>query len=100
VLGGIFPIFSSLWFDNLLPVLLLLRCAPLVAAPKKAKALGQTRAVKLRSDWEDIKEVIMFRACLAKFTQHKDLQKLLLDTGDKKLVEVSDAKPDPHNLDF
>ncbi|EGD80553.1 swarming motility protein YbiA [Salpingoeca rosetta] len=57
------------------------------SSPSTAKKLGQTRAVKLRSDWEDVKYDVMYKACLAKFTQHADLRKQLLDTGDAKLIE-------------
>ena len=40
-----------------------------------------------RSDWEGIKDDIMLKALLCKFTQHKKLKKKLLDTGSKRLVE-------------
>ena len=42
-----------------------------------------------RSDWEEVKENIMFKALQAKFTQHEKLKKLLLSTGDRELVERS-----------
>ena len=42
-----------------------------------------------RNDWESIKEHVMYKALLAKFTQHDDLRKLLLGTGERKLVERS-----------
>ena len=42
-----------------------------------------------RSDWESIKEDVMYKALLAKFTQHNDLKKLLLGTGERKLIEHS-----------
>ncbi len=34
-----------------------------------------------------MKDDVMLRACMAKFTQHARLRKLLLSTGDAKLVE-------------
>ena len=40
-----------------------------------------------RCDWEEVKEDVMYIALYAKFTQHEDLMKMLLDTGDRKLVE-------------
>lgn len=40
-----------------------------------------------RSDWEQVKDDIMHKALLAKFTQHEWLQRLLLDTEDRELVE-------------
>lgn len=38
-------------------------------------------------DWSKIKFDRMKRVLIAKFTQHQDLQELLLSTGDKRLVE-------------
>ena len=52
-----------------------------------AARLGRDRKQKLRRDWESAKVGIMRAAVLAKFTQHQDLQTLLLSTGDAKLVE-------------
>jgi len=49
--------------------------------------MGRDRKLPLRRDWESVKENIMRRALYAKFTQHPDLKKLLLSTGDAKLVE-------------
>lgn len=40
-----------------------------------------------RPDWEDVKDDIMFKACLAKFQQHPKLKELLLSTGDRMIVE-------------
>ena len=40
-----------------------------------------------RSDWEQVKEDIMHKALLAKFTQHEWLCHRLLDTADRVLVE-------------
>lgn len=53
--------------------------------PSAAKRLG--RSVKLRTDWEEIKETIMYEICMAKFSQHPDLARKLIDTGDGLLVE-------------
>lgn len=52
---------------------------------KEAKVLG--RKIKLREDWEEIKENYMFRVNVAKFTQHEDLRELLLSTGNALLEE-------------
>lgn len=54
-------------------------------APNKAKAKG--RNVILRSDWEQIKNKIMYEVCYAKFTQNPELKEKLLATGDEELVE-------------
>ena len=54
-------------------------------APNKAKAKG--RNVILRSDWEQIKNKIMYEVCYAKFTQNPELKEKLLLTGDEELIE-------------
>ena len=54
-------------------------------SPSDAKKKG--RHVRLRSDWENIKDEIMEDIVRAKFTQHTDLQELLLETGTARLVE-------------
>ena len=40
-----------------------------------------------RSDWEEVKDDVMYVALYAKFTQHERLRWLLLDTGERKLIE-------------
>ena len=40
-----------------------------------------------RSDWEEVKDDVMYVALYAKFTQHERLRRLLLDTDDRRLVE-------------
>ena len=57
------------------------------ASPMKAANMGRSRKVKLRPDWETVKDNIMYDAVFAKFTQHEELKKLLLSTGDAKLIE-------------
>lgn len=51
----------------------------------EAKKLG--RHVKLRPDWEQIKEVTMYDIVLCKFKQNKDLKEKLIATGDELLEE-------------
>jgi ribA/ribD-fused uncharacterized protein len=53
--------------------------------PSEAKKAG--KKVKLRKDWESIKEEVMYKVVLAKFTQNFDLRNRLLMTGDMKLIE-------------
>ena len=53
--------------------------------PKQAKAAGQT--VKLRSDWEIVKNDVMKTILIDKFTRNLDSRKLLIDTGDAYLEE-------------
>ena len=55
--------------------------------PSEAARLGRDRKVRLRRDWESVKDAIMREVVLAKFTQHDDLRELLLSTGDATLVE-------------
>ena len=50
-----------------------------------SKRLG--KSVTLRSDWEDIKDRIMYEICLAKFAQNPDLAQKLIDTKDEYLIE-------------
>lgn len=52
-----------------------------------AAKLGRNRNYPMRSDWEKVKDEIMMVALKAKFTQHTNLKKLLLDTGDAILIE-------------
>jgi N-glycosidase YbiA len=56
--------------------------------PKEAKALGGTRSIQIRLDWEEAKESIMLNALRRKFAAAK-LHELLLATGDRPLIEAS-----------
>lgn len=56
-------------------------------SPAIAARLGRDRSKKLRRDWESAKDSIMYAALKAKFTQHEELRKMLLATGDAKLIE-------------
>lgn len=53
--------------------------------PSRAKRAG--RHVKLRPDWETVKDQVMLDIVRAKFAQHPDLAEKLLATGDAELVE-------------
>ena len=53
--------------------------------PVVAKRNG--RKVHLRPDWEEVKVGIMEEIVRCKFTQHPELRKKLLDTGDRLLLE-------------
>ena len=59
----------------------------LVASPMVVARMGRSRQRPLRKDWETVKDDIMREALKAKFTQNKDLKKILLDIGDAILVE-------------
>ena len=41
----------------------------------------------MRSDWEEVKDKVMYEIVLAKFTQNPDLKEKLLATGDESLEE-------------
>lgn len=56
-------------------------------SPMIAARLGRDRKQKLRKDWESVKNNVMKKALLAKFTQHEDLKNLLISTGEAKLIE-------------
>lgn len=53
--------------------------------PSTAKRKG--RRVKLRNDWEEIKDQVMYEIVLNKFLQNEDLKDKLLKTGEEELIE-------------
>src|SRR5574341_1940137 len=55
-----------------------------------AAHMGRSRQRALRPDWEAIRDDVMRKAVLAKFTQHPALRDLLLSTDDARIVERSD----------
>lgn len=60
-----------------------------VKTPKDAARMGRDRQRPLRSDWEQVKDDIMRKAVLCKFTTHQDIREVLLATGDELIVENS-----------
>ncbi|HZS07364.1 MAG TPA: NADAR family protein [Blastocatellia bacterium] len=56
-------------------------------SPMIAARMGRDRKKKLRRDWEAAKDDIMLKAVRAKFNQHASIRKILLSTGDARLVE-------------
>lgn len=54
-------------------------------SPSQAKRLG--RKVKLRLDWETVKDAFMYDIVKAKFSQNDELCARLLSTGDAYLEE-------------
>ena len=58
-----------------------------LTTPREAFFYVRTHKSARRSDWENVKDDIMFKACLAKFQQHPKLKELLLSTGDRILFE-------------
>jgi hypothetical protein len=59
----------------------------LARTPSEAASLGRSRKLPLRKNWEKVKDEVMRRAVLAKFTQHDDLRTILLGTGEAELIE-------------
>ena len=55
--------------------------------PKDAKALGMTRQIPLRTDWEAVKDTIMLEAVRCKFKTNDHPRALLLSTGDAPIAE-------------
>jgi ribA/ribD-fused uncharacterized protein len=55
--------------------------------PKQAAGMGRNRAWPLRSDWEQVKDEVMFKAVFRKFETHRELRALLLSTGEEEIVE-------------
>lgn len=51
------------------------------------RLLGQK--VTLRSDWDEVKYIVMKEVLTAKFLQCHDLRKQLIETGDEELIEDS-----------
>lgn len=59
------------------------------STPKMAKALGRTRALPIRADWDSVRDDVMLAAVGAKFRTHKALADTLLATGDEDLAEAA-----------
>lgn len=56
-------------------------------SPKQAAEMGRDRKRPLRRDWEAVKDDVMRAAVREKFRSHKDIQQILLGTGDALIVE-------------
>ena len=54
-----------------------------------AKRLGRTKTAAFRSDWETVKDDVMYTAIKAKFQQNPALATRLKETGDVWLIEKS-----------
>ncbi len=66
-----FAITDSIWFEKI-------RGAK---TPKEAAKMGRSRQHPLRSDWEDVKDEIMQRGVLCKFSTHPKIRDILLKYG-------------------
>ncbi|MBD2207139.1 NADAR family protein [Calothrix sp. FACHB-1219] len=61
----------------------------LVKSPKEAAKMGRERSRPLRKDWEQVKDDVMRKAVLQKFTTHADIREILLSTGNEEIIENS-----------
>ena len=55
--------------------------------PSEVRLVGQQ--ITMRPDWDRVKYSVMKEICLAKFLQHPELRKQLMETGDEELIEDS-----------
>lgn len=55
--------------------------------PKIASNIGRDRQFKIRDNWEEIKQDVMYDAVYYKFKAHSDICQKLLDTGEEEIVE-------------
>ena len=57
--------------------------------PRDAFSLSRQPQVSqwLQSDWETVKQDVMYKALMAEFSQHSNLRNMLLATGGKRIVE-------------
>lgn len=67
----------------------LIRGSSLLDARREATAGGD----EIRADWVSVRDGVMYRALLAKFSQHHELRHTLLETGHAVLVEHSHGNP-------
>ena len=56
-------------------------------SPVIAARMGRSRKVKVRRDWEGVKDGVMRKVVLRKFETHVDIRELLLGTGGETIVE-------------
>lgn len=61
----------------------------LANSPKLAAELGRDSAYPLQSNWDTAKEEVMFRAIKYKFSQNPECKRVLLNSGEKLIVENS-----------
>lgn len=57
--------------------------------PKRAANFGRRRDIEIRSDWDSVKEDVMYEALFCKFTQYPDLKAELIGTDNEVIVEDS-----------
>jgi len=55
--------------------------------PFAAAQIGRERQRSFRGDWDAVRDAVMLQVLQAKFSQHADLQEILISTADAHLVE-------------
>ena len=55
--------------------------------PQIAKRMGRSKKYPLRADWEDVKIDIMLEGIRGKLNYHRDIEELLINTGDLIICE-------------
>ena len=60
-----------------------------VNSPREQKALGRTVRGFSEKDWNSVCRGIVYRANLAKFSQSSELRGVLLETGNRTIIEAS-----------
>ena len=75
--------FQAMKFENANDQNNIIKCKTSMEAARQ----GRSRKKKLKRNWESIKDNVMREAVMAKFTQHRDLNSLLLSTGEAKIIE-------------
>lgn len=53
----------------------------------RAAELGRDRSIRLRADWDKVRDDVMRHAVYEKFRQNEDIKEILLGTGSEELVE-------------
>jgi len=59
------------------------------ATPERAAAIGRSHPDAYRPDWPQAKLEVMLAALRDKFQRHRDIQNVLVSTGDRTLIEDS-----------
>eukprot|EP00347_Sterkiella_histriomuscorum_P005831 403355104 len=57
------------------------------STPSQAAKMGRNKSNPIRRDWEEMKDEVMFKGLVAKFTQNSDLKRRLLATESSELIE-------------
>ncbi|MBQ9394461.1 MAG: NADAR family protein [Proteobacteria bacterium] len=55
------------------------------------RSIGRKASGYIDSVWAGMRQIVVFRGLMAKFSQNEELKKKLLDTGDAYLVECSES---------